>query len=385
MDKKILFIVNSLSKGSGVMSFLMNIYRNIDSSKLKIDFVIGTEVETSYKNELIDLGAKIFYIPAPKKVSLKNFINYKKSIEEFFDIHQYDIIHSHVPIFNFIYFPIAKKFGVKYRIAHSHSTQSSSKISSKIRNYFLLLTLKKTSNYYFACSKQAALFLFGKSKYKKNQVKILNNAINTDLFSFKESIRKIKRAELDVVDKFVIGHVGRFASEKNHSYLLDIFYEIKNRQKNSVLVLVGEGKLFKEIHHKARSLGLVDSILFLGIRDDVNEIMQAMDAFLLPSVFEGLGIVAIEAQSVGLPCFVSNGVPKDVNLTDLISHLSLEKKPCFWADQICSIQRDNIKRSEYALKIKKQNYDIKKQVKWLEDFYLNIEGKTTTSSNDISP
>ena len=373
--KRILYIVNSLGQGSGVMSFIMNLYRNIDREKVQIDFLVGTHKEQSYEKEILELGGKIYNLPVPKKISFKNYIDFKNRINLFFkeSNYKYDIIHSHVPIFNIFYFPIAKKYDVKHLITHSHSIQSSSSFLGKIRNFFLLINSNKLANIYFACTEQAAIFLFGKNKVENGKVNIVKNAIDSQKFKYSEEERQRIRKELEIEGKFVIGHVGRFSKEKNHIFLIDIFYETLKLHDESILLLAGDGDLMPYIKDKVLELGISEKVKFLGIRNDINKIMQAMDTFILPSTFEGLGIVVIEAQSTGLPCFVSTNVPEDVSITELITHLSLEKSPKYWAEKIVKKGNLNKERANYSEKIKNANYDISDNAKWIEKFYLRLK------------
>lgn len=377
MEKlKILYLVNSLGKGSGVMSFVMNTYRNIDRKNIQIDFIVNKKTEVSYEKELKELGANIYYILAPQKISISGLRKYFKKVWNFFKLHkgEYDIIHSHVPTFNFWYFPIAKKFGIGKRIVHSHSSNSSSRIVSRIRNFFLLTTVKKTANYFIACSKEAAIYLFGKKLVYKNKVAIINNGIDIERFSYNEGMRNTIRRELGLEGKFILGHVGRFSNEKNHKFLIETFFKIKQIYPQSILLLIGEGSLKKNIENRITELNLTENVIFLGLRDDVHQIMQAMDSFVLPSLFEGLGIVAIEAQAAGLPCYVSEGVPREVNITNLVTYISLNKSPDYWAQEIVK-KNSSSSRFLYAKAIKSKNYDIVDTAKKLENFYYDINFK----------
>ncbi|GBD82279.1 hypothetical protein TEHD86_1001 [Tetragenococcus halophilus subsp. halophilus] len=374
MEKlKVLYLVNSLGKGSGVMSFVMNTYRNIDRKNIQIDFIVNKKTDVNYEKELKELGANIYYILAPQKISVGGIKKYFKKVWNFFELHknEYEVIHSHVPTFNFWYFPIAKKFGIEKRIVHSHSSNSSSRLISRIRNFFLLTTVKQTANYFIACSKEAAVYLFGKKLVYKNKVTIINNGIDIERFSYNEGTRHSLRKELGLEGKFVLGHVGRFSDEKNHKFLIETFFRITQIYPRSILLLIGEGSLKPNIENKITELKLTENVIFLGLRDDVNQVMQAMDSFVLPSLFEGLGIVAIEAQAAGLPCYVSKGVPKEVDITDLITYISLNKSPEHWAQEIVK-KKDSSSRSLYSKTIKSKNYDIVDTVKKLENFYYDI-------------
>ncbi|SJN37874.1 Glycosyltransferase [Marinilactibacillus psychrotolerans 42ea] len=206
----------------------------------------------------------------------------------------------------------------------------------------------------------------------EGKVHLINNGIDCDKFNFNPETRAKVRKALKVNDKFVVGHVGRFANEKNHSFLIDTFVEIYKEKNNSVLVLAGDGELLDSLKEKVLRLGIKNNVLFLGSRNDINEIMQAMDVFILPSTFEGLGIVAIEAQAVGLPCYVSDRVPEAVGITELVSHVSLKHSPKIWARQVLLDNLSNISRRSYIDEIKKNNYDVNDLSKWMETYYINL-------------
>ncbi|MEK2470423.1 glycosyltransferase [Tetragenococcus halophilus] len=213
--------------------------------------------------------------------------------------------------------------------------------------------------------------MFGKKLVYKNKVTIINNGIDIERFSYNEGTRHSLRKELGLEGKFVLGHVGRFSDEKNHKFLIETFFRITQIYPRSILLLIGEGSLKPNIENKITELKLTENVIFLGLRDDVNQVMQAMDSFVLPSLFEGLGIVAIEAQAAGLPCYVSKGVPKEVDITDLITYISLNKSPEHWAQEIVK-KKDSSSRSLYSKTIKSKNYDIVDTVKKLENFYYDI-------------
>lgn len=377
MPIRVLHIVNSLGQGSGVMSFIMNLYRNIDREKIQFDFIVGTSKEPNYEKEIRNLGGYIYNIPAPRSLNIKKYLNYKEEISSFFQKNEYnyEIIHSHVPIMNTFYFPIAKKNNIKHRIVHSHSTKSSSKKISRLRNSVLLLPVKRQSTIYFACSEEAGEFLFGRKKILAKKVYIINNAIDTKKFKYNPIIAETVKKELNIEEEFVIGHIGRFANEKNHLFLIDVFAEIVKIKSNSVLLLIGDGELVDVVKEKVQRLDLTNKVKFLGIKENINQLLQSMDVFILPSHFEGLGIVTIEAQSAGVPCFVSTNVPSNVDVTNIITHLSLKESPKIWAKEIIENnlnQPKYVDKSKYTEEIIKSNYDIERSAKWLTEFYENL-------------
>lgn len=223
--------------------------------------------------------------------------------------------------------------------------------------------IPKYADKLFACGDEAGRWMFNTDDFE-----VLNNAIDTDLYAYnKEKADKVKK-EFGIENKFVVGHVGRFNPQKNHEFLIDVFNEIQKVKEDSVLMLVGDGDLRPEIEKKVRDLGLSDKVIFTGVRSDVNDLMQGMDVFLFPSLYEGLGIVLIEAQAAGLKCIISDNIPKDGVLTDDVTCISLTQSPIVWANEILKYQE--YKRANNKEIIKKANYDIKNNAKKLEQFYI---------------
>ena len=200
----------------------------------------------------------------------------------------------------------------------------------------------------------------------------MNNAIDTDLFKYNETVRKEVRHELNIGDnQLVIGHVGRFDLQKNHQFIIDIFHELHNMNKESVLILVGTGKLIDQIKEKVKELHLEDSVMFLGVRSDVNRLMQAFDAFLFPSLFEGLPVTLVEAQAAGLPILMSDSIPKDCIITNQIKSLSLDLSAQEWALSLLS-EVKNFYRKDTSDLIKEAGFDICSNAHWLEKKYEEL-------------
>jgi glycosyltransferase involved in cell wall biosynthesis len=207
--------------------------------------------------------------------------------------------------------------------------------------------------------------MFGDRALEHGDVKIIKNAIDTSAFRYNELIRSRKRAELHLGDRFIVGHVGRMDKQKNPLFLIDIFEAIKKQENNASLLYIGIGPMENEVKKYASSKGLDDAIMFLGMRNDVNELLQAMDVFLLPSLYEGLGIVLIEAQASGLPCITTDGkVPVEANICGLVNYLSLDKPAIYWADQLMALR--DYERQDRFESIKIAGYDIKTEVEKIE-------------------
>ena len=356
-DKKILHLVYGLGHG-GVESVIYNYFSRINNYEL----IIGTQ---SILNEKIikkfeKIGFSVYELPE-KKMGL---IKYCKKLYQLIRKEKPDIIHCHMTMGNFLPNIVAFFAGVKIRISHSHFAYAEKSIITSI--YSCLG--KIFSNRYMACTVDAAHYLFGKNI--KN-VYILNNAIEVDKFKYSEKKRNLIRHKLNIENNFVIGNVGRFTHQKNHKFLIDIFMEITKLRKDAILLLIGNGELEEEIRSKIAELDLINNVIFLENREDINELMMAMDVFLFPTLFEGLGIVLIEAQSTGLKCICSKNVPKDVKVTKNIKFLDLQLPPEKWAREcvnIDTIDRENIDFNAF----KNSGYDIHDEVKKLENYYDNI-------------
>ncbi|WP_226675668.1 glycosyltransferase family 1 protein [Rossellomorea aquimaris] len=360
--------VFALMNQGGAETMIMNFYRNIDRSKIQFDFLVHTQEECVYDKEIRALGGKIFYIPP---YTGKNHFQYKMAWNNFFEEHpEYKIIHGHVRSTASIYLKIAKKYGLT-TLAHSHSTSSGNGTSAIVKN-ILQYPIRYTADYLFACSKVAGEWLFGKRASKQGNFIVLNNAIETNRFAYNEGLRINKRRELKVENRFVVGHIGRFNTPKNHGFLIEIFKEIYILNPNAVLLLVGDGELKKTIEKKTYELGLNKNIIFTGVRSDIPELLHAMDVFLFPSLYEGLPVTLIEAQASGLKIFASNKITDEVAVTNLVHYCSLESTPFEWSKKIINEINEKNNRSRRFSEVKRSNYDIERNAKWLENFYLDI-------------
>lgn len=364
---RILHVVSSLNRGSGIMSVIMNYYRNIDREKVQFDFLYFLEMQETYKEEIYNLGGRLFQLPSPSLLSYKEYAN-------FFAVNSkdYKAVHLHLVFLNGFILPLAKRNGIKNLITHSHNTLYSDKKLSAIRNRLLCLPIKKNANYYFACSKAAGEALYGKKYIELGKVKIINNAIDVERFKYNPEIRMKVRSEYHIEDKFVIGHVGRFAEQKNHTFLLDIFAEIKKRRPESVLMLIGDGPLFKKVKTKAELLGLKDSVLFLGTKKNVENYLQAMDTFVLPSLFEGLPVVGVEAQTSGLRCIFSEAITEEILLCNS-KMLGLSNCAKIWADALIEFGVDYNREDSINI-IRNKGFDIIEESYKLGLFYFNLRG-----------
>ncbi len=356
---RILHIVQKMEAG-GTQAFLMNLYRNIDRDKIQFDFLVEYEEKEFYDDEIISLGGKIYYTNFRKTL---NVIKFKKTLSNILKEHpEYKIVHIHATAIGKICTDVAKKCGVKTIIAHTHNNSA-----VKDWKYYPKILLRKLYTKgptdFFACSEDAGRYTFKNKKFT-----VVYNAIDIDKFLFKQEIREEFRKELNIEDKFVIGNIGRLHEQKNQSFLIDVFYEIQKRKDNAILLIIGKGPLENELKEKVSNLGIDNKVYFLGNRKDIERIYQGMDVFVLPSLFEGLGIVAIEAQVSGLPVIASTGVAKEANITNNIRNIDLSEPIDVWVEAICKTKVNSRKSIEDI--VRKSKFNIKNNVKFLQEFYL---------------
>lgn len=344
-ENKIIRILNIVPnmRAAGIESFIMNVYRNIDKEKIQFDFLVHNEREEFFDEEIKKMGGKIYRLTYKDD---KNIFKYIKDLNSFFKKHkEYKIVHGHMQSMMPLYLFLAKINGVSTRIAHSHNGDY-----EKTLKGFILHVFSRFSRFFstenWACSEVAGKYLFGNRKYK-----VIYNGVDFDKFSFNPEYRYEMRNELNIDNKFVILHIGRFEKQKNHKFLIKILEEYKKVNKNFVALLLGEGTLEEEIFDIANKKKLEANIKFLGIRNDVQKIMNASDCFILPSLYEGLPVVGVEAQINGLPCGFSETITREVNIKNTTSFLSMENTEP-WIDMLINIEKNTIDRS------KKDNMEV---------------------------
>ncbi|WP_160722277.1 glycosyltransferase family 1 protein [Bacillus sp. USDA818B3_A] len=362
---RILHVVVNMNRG-GAETLIMNLYRNIDRSKVQFDFL--TCIEGVFDSEIQALGGKVYRIPYISQVGHSQFV---KELKEFFYLNnQYQIVHSHLDKMSGLVLREAKKTGIPIRISHSHNTRSEGGMVARFYKSLIGSLITPNSTHLVACSNDAAQWLF---KEKYHTTTIVKNGIDIDRFKFSTEIRNHVRNELGLDHStFVLSHVGRFNHQKNHSYLLEIFLEVTKEIPNSVLVLVGDGELRPEIENKIQILNLQDKVKLLGIRSDIPELLQAFDLFIFPSLHEGLPVSLIEAQGSGLPCVISNHISNEVDLgLNLIDYASLANINS-WVKKIKLSKILQFKRDGVSEQIIKQGFDIRKTANFIEDYYYSI-------------
>lgn len=335
---RVLQCVNDMHR-AGLETMLMNYYRSIDRTKIQFDFLTHRPYKSDYDDEIEQLGGKVYYAP---RLYPQNYYKYFKWMEIFFEEHpEYEIVHSHIDTMSYLPLLAAKRANVPIRIAHSHNIAIDKDYKFILKQIFRL-KINEVCNYRLACGMEAGKFLFRNKKFT-----VIPNAIKADKFYYDEDIRKLKRKALGIENQFVIGHVGRFSYQKNHKFLVYVFKEILNINSNCLLLLVGVGEKEDEIKKVINKLEINDKVLFLGNRSDVNELYQAMDIFVLPSFFEGVPVVGVEAQFADLPCVFSDMVPKEIKFTDKSLFLPLSCDTKVWAEKILEFHNSTRKKKNY--------------------------------------
>lgn len=358
---RVLHVFGRLDSG-GAESRTMDIYRNIDRNKIQFDFAIHTEDECYFSNEIKSLGGEIYSFP---RFTGKNFFQYQKAWNNFFKTKKiYNIIHGHQTNVGFFYLREAKRAGIKTRISHSRNANE----ENRIKQFFSKLSRIYATDW-FAVSRLAGISCFGNKNVKSGKVKILPNAIEAKKYSYDLDIRNLKRQELGIIDKFVVGHIGRMHPQKNHKFLCEIFKKMKEVNEDSFLLLIGDGTLKEDIKKHLEKLGLLDSVLFLGVRTDVSELLQAMDCLVFPSFYEGLPGVVLESQAAGLPSVISDKITTEVQVTDYVKFLSLDQSSEDWTDQTFKLVKAMPRKTTFN-DIVNAGYNIETVANWYEKFYL---------------
>lgn len=358
---KILFIHGGTLRRAGTEAYMMNVFRHVDPKRIHIDFLVFGREEAAYDQEVITHGSKIYRIPyTPQDLKIKG-ISYS-SIKNLIAHEKYDIVHSHMNALNGIMLNIMKKIGIPVRISHSHGSKhfTTNLIASKAQD-IVMKRIPRVATNLMSCSKAAGDFLYGDNTYV-----IMNNGIDVEAYGYNEAKRTEVRNALNLEGKFVIGHVGRFNFQKNHMYLIDVFYEYRKLDTSAHLVLVGEGELEEKIVSKVQELGLTPYVTFAGVLNSTHEILQAFDCFVMPSLFEGLPYVLVEAQCAGLLCVVSDTIDLQTQLIDDFHFMQLED-PKAWAHTI--YQNREYKRISGKQVCIAKGFDVVSNVNWLMNYY----------------
>lgn len=372
---RVLHVLGGTGLG-GAESRIMDLYRQMDRQEIQFDFLVHSSAVNCfrenapgrepqfYDEEIKKLGGHIYVLP---KFRVYNYFAYKKAVKDFFKKHhEFRVVQGHMTSTAGIYLPIAKKCGIPVTVAHSRNA-GVAKGAKGIATRFFRRNLVKKADYCFACSELAGQDVFGDEAMRQGKVKIIHNAIDAGRFSYDPQKRNEVRERLGISDRLVIGHVGRFDYQKNHPYLIDIFVKLCEIRQDAVLLLLGEGSGMNDIKEKCRVLGITEKVKFLGNQKRPEDYYQAMDVFLLPSFYEGLPGVLVEAQAVGLRCFVSDMVTREAKATDLVTYLSIKQPAGEWAKRI--EESASYERHDTCQIMKDAGFDVAAQATGYRMFY----------------
>ena len=352
----------------GVESMIMNLYQNIDRKKVQFDFFVECTSKIIREDSIKELGGNVVIIPP-----IKNLIFNDSKLVNLLKDGEYDIVHANKSTLNYFYLRAAKKAGIKIRISHAHSTTSRHEFLKNCVKFFLKFLSKKNATHLFACSKKAGIWMYGKKAFSKGKVHIVNNAVDIERYKFDSLISFEMRKELHISNKYVIGHIGRFMKQKNHKYLIEIFKRVHDLDNDTVLLLVGDGPLLDDIRKIVIKKCLDDFVIFAGTHQHPERYYQAMDCLVLPSLYEGLPVVGIEAQANGLNCFFSTAITNEVAVNDNCYFKSLSDNPEKWATDILSKKElTNVERAVKFSNLVNSKFNIKYEAKALIDIYSRL-------------
>lgn len=361
MAERILCVLGKLRAG-GVESMMYSYYRFLDKDKWQYDFIYEEDSDFGIPDDILHMGAGAFVVP-----NISNPIKYVKAVKEIIKKGSYRIVHSNLNTLSLFSLWAAKCCKVKIRILHNHSTSSTVEKKRDLLKKLLRPLNRFVTTNCCACSEYAGRWMYGDRAFDAGKVTVFRNGVDTDKFRFNEDNRKEIRRELNIENKTVIGHVGRFCTVKNHPFLIDLFREYYKFNADSVLLCVGGGELADEIKKYAEKSGVGDSVIFVGYRNaDVFKFYSAFDIFALPSLYEGLPVAAVEACAAGLPVLMSEFVTKEALITDKCFQLPIND-PTDWANKISTLI--GCDREAIASQMSDGDFNIKNCIKELEDYY----------------
>lgn len=363
--ERIAIIVGKMNSG-GKKNLIMEYYRHIDRDKIQFDFICDSDSQAIPREEILKLGGSIYEI-APYQNIFKNMRDMKK----IFDNNNYKVVHAYNNTMNFFSMFVAKWSKIPVRISESISMAHKSDWKTIIKT-FLKPLAKFGANYYLACGEECGRWQFGNKLFDEGKVNVFKTVINAEYNSFNQQERERVRKEYNWEDKIVVGHIARFTVQKNSLQMIDIFNAIAKKENNAVLCLIGDGELKDEMLEKIKKLGIESKVYYLGMREDVQQFYNAMDCFILPSLYEGLPVVGLEAECCGLPMFFSKNIAEEANACELGHFISLEETPEFWADKVLeAVQKNMHIRKNHINEIKKQGFDSIEEAKRLQQFYFD--------------
>lgn len=366
---RVLYVYGDTLRFGGIEMFMMNMFRNIDRSKVQIDFLLQSFEESALEAEIKQAGSTIYYAPKPGR----DYFGYVHFLENVLSSGEYRIVHAHCDAMNYRIMKLAKKCGVPVRIAHSHNTSHLLKSRLRLAYYELCrINVGKFATHCWACSDAAGKWLFGKFPYT-----VIHNAISLEKFEFHPEKRALLRSGMGINEnEIVLGHVGRFDYQKNHRFLIELFERLVHQQIGHQyrLLLVGDGHLRTEIEQMCAVKGLTDKIIFTGVVPNPQEFYNAMDFFLLPSLFEGYPLVITEAQANGLPCIVSDKITQEVNIENWVKFCPLDVHA--WEKAVEEQKLGRVENPAYELT--KAGFNVHAAARQLQQTYIRLYQEAAT-------
>ena len=378
---RVLHVLGTTQLG-GAESRIMDLYRHIDRDRVQFDFLVHTDRAGYFDEEILRMGGRIFRIP---RFRMYNYVSYRKAVKDFFkEHHEFRMVQGHITSTAGIYLPIAKKSGVPVTIAHARSAGVDQGAKGALTR-LLRRNLSRRTDMMFTCSGIAGISVFGEKAVREKRTVFIPNAIDCSAFDYNEEKRQKMREELQITDQYVIGHVGRFHYAKNHEYLLEVFAALvkagnkapdpaaqedekkSENQADYVLLLLGEGERMESVREQAKSLQILDKVIFAGNQRNVCDYYQAMDYFVYPSRFEGLPGTVVEAQVSGLRCLISDSICEEVAVTELVHKMSIGQDPARWAEYILETKR--YERRTHRREMARAGFDVKDQAETMMRFY----------------
>jgi glycosyltransferase involved in cell wall biosynthesis len=364
---RVLQVISNLAQG-GIQTRLLQMMINLNDQDIQFDFLVLNDNDNYYYDSYSQLGAKIFYSKSRKK-----YFRYLKSLYIFIKLNKYEIIHQHVSsLSNIEPLIIAKILNTEHRIVHSRNTFQGGKKIHLLLHKINKLFISYVANYYYSCGLEASIWLYPKKILQNKNHMIIKNGIIVENYLYNTKIRDQVREQYKLSNKFVIGHIGRVHPQKNHLFLIDIFFEITKLLPNAHLLLIGKGVYSSYISNILSKYNLVDKVLRVEKTDQIKEYLNVMDIFVMPSKYEGLPGSVIEAQDSGLVCLLSDTITSEVKITNLVNFYSLLESTQKWAKKVIDLKKQSSKRKSYNLEIKKQGYDMKDVSSLLGNLYLEM-------------
>ncbi len=373
---RVLHVLGGTGLG-GAESRIMDLYRQMNREEIQFDFLVhsgavhragddeNARKPQFYDEEIRKMGGRIYVLP---KFKVYNYFTYRKAVKAFFTKHhEFRVVQGHMTSTASIYLPLAKRAGVPITVAHSRNAGVEKGLKGMATRFFRRGLCQK-ADYCFACSEAAGVDVFGAKWMERGEVRIIHNAIDTARFAYQPQKSAAMRRKLGAEDKLIVGHVGRFDAQTNHSYLIEIFAALCRKREDAVLFLLGEGAGRAKIEKQCEALGIRDKVFFEGNQKQPENYYQAFDVFLLPSFYEGLPGVLVEAQAAGLPCFVSDTVTREAQATGLVTYLSIQQPPEKWAQAVLSVKRE---RKDTSGEVAARGFDVRNQAAAYRSFYLN--------------